>query len=474
MFETRPELDEITYLDADLLFFSDPEPLFEEMGDGSVLIIPHRFSPGVRRAGGQRHLQRAVPDLPPRPRGDAALHWWHDRCIEWCYYRLEDGKLGDQKYLDDWPERFEGVHVLQHKGGGLAPWNALAVPGRGAGWRRVFVDEVPLVFFHYHRVSMRLSGRHDWRPPGTTSPAPLGAWSSAPICRRSSEALAEIRAVDPGFERGLEETPPLHERINVARSRFGQGGAPALAGARVRALSVPDARPRSRPTLLIRLEVPFVDLRREGEAIRAELDAAIGRVLDSGRFLLGEEGRAFEEEFAAAMGAEHAVGVASGTDAVELALRAVGIGPGDEVITQANTCVPTVTGIVAGGGTPVLCDVDPSSAVMDARLARGRDRRADARGRARAPLRPVRRYGGDRRAVRAARHRGGRGLRAGPWGRAARPPSRDPSAPRAPSASIRPRTWARWATAGRSSPATRTRGASAPPPPLRPNGPVPP
>ena len=113
------------------------------------------------------------------------------------------------------------------------------------------------------------------------------------------------------------------------------------------------------------MEVPFVDLRREGAAIRAELDAAIGRVLDGGRFLLGEEGRAFEEEFAAAMGAGHAVGVASGTDAVELALRAVGIGPGDEVVTQANTCVPTVTGIVRAGGIPVLCDVDPSSAVMD-------------------------------------------------------------------------------------------------------------
>jgi dTDP-4-amino-4,6-dideoxygalactose transaminase len=99
--------------------------------------------------------------------------------------------------------------------------------------------------------------------------------------------------------------------------------------------------------------------------MRPELDAAVARVIESGRFLLGDEGRAFEEEFAAAMGAEHAVGLASGTDAVELALRAVGIGPGDEVVTQANTCVPTVTGIVRAGGTPVLCDVDPASGVMD-------------------------------------------------------------------------------------------------------------
>ena len=99
--------------------------------------------------------------------------------------------------------------------------------------------------------------------------------------------------------------------------------------------------------------------------MRAELDAAIARVVDSGRFLFGDEGQAFELEFAAAAGAEHAVAVASGTDAVELGLRAVGIGPGDEVITQANTCVPTVTGIVRAGATPVLCDVDARSGLMD-------------------------------------------------------------------------------------------------------------
>jgi dTDP-4-amino-4,6-dideoxygalactose transaminase len=113
------------------------------------------------------------------------------------------------------------------------------------------------------------------------------------------------------------------------------------------------------------LKVPFVDLRREGAALRAEIETAVTRVLDSGRFLLGEEGRAFEEEFATATGAAHAVGVASGTDAVELGLRAVGVEAGDEVITQANTCVPTVTGIVRAGGAPVLCDVDPMSGTMN-------------------------------------------------------------------------------------------------------------
>jgi dTDP-3-amino-3,4,6-trideoxy-alpha-D-glucose transaminase len=113
------------------------------------------------------------------------------------------------------------------------------------------------------------------------------------------------------------------------------------------------------------LEVAFLDLGRQVAAMRDELEAATARVLDSGRFLLGEEGEALEREFAAACGAAHAVGVASGTDAVELALRAAGVQPGDEVVTQANTCVPTVTGIVRAGGMPVLCDADPRSGAMD-------------------------------------------------------------------------------------------------------------
>jgi dTDP-3-amino-3,4,6-trideoxy-alpha-D-glucose transaminase len=111
--------------------------------------------------------------------------------------------------------------------------------------------------------------------------------------------------------------------------------------------------------------VPFNDLARRATTVRNELDAAIARVLDSGWFVLGEEGSAFETEFAAYCGSAHAIAVASGTDAIELALRALEIGPGDEVITQANTCVPTVAAIERAGATPVLCDVEPTAGLMD-------------------------------------------------------------------------------------------------------------
>jgi dTDP-4-amino-4,6-dideoxygalactose transaminase len=120
-----------------------------------------------------------------------------------------------------------------------------------------------------------------------------------------------------------------------------------------------------------RSAIPFNDLGRATRDLREELSAAIARVLDSGWFVLGEEVAAFERELGALIGARHAVGVASGTDAIELALRALGLKPGDEVVTQANTCVPTVSGIERAGLTPVLCDVEPEAGTMDPDSLRG-------------------------------------------------------------------------------------------------------
>ena len=113
------------------------------------------------------------------------------------------------------------------------------------------------------------------------------------------------------------------------------------------------------------MNVPFLDLRRQHDARRAELDAALADVLDGDRFIGGPRVKAFEREWASFCGAREAVGVASGTDAIELALRAFGIGAGDEVLTAANTCIPTVAGIEATGATPVLVDVDETRFTID-------------------------------------------------------------------------------------------------------------
>lgn len=105
-------------------------------------------------------------------------------------------------------------------------------------------------------------------------------------------------------------------------------------------------------------EIPILDLKKQYQSIRVELDDAIARVLAKGAFILGAEVAAFEDEFAEYCGVSHAVGVASGTDALQLALRACGIGAGDEVIAPSQTAVATIAAIEMTGASPVLVDIE--------------------------------------------------------------------------------------------------------------------
>jgi dTDP-4-amino-4,6-dideoxygalactose transaminase len=114
--------------------------------------------------------------------------------------------------------------------------------------------------------------------------------------------------------------------------------------------------------------VPFVDLVAQHASIQPELDEAIAQVIANANFILGEEVDLFENEFAAFCGTNHAVGLDSGTSALELALRAYEIGPGDEVITAANTFIATVLAISYTGATPVLVDADPRTYNLDPEL----------------------------------------------------------------------------------------------------------
>jgi dTDP-3-amino-3,4,6-trideoxy-alpha-D-glucose transaminase len=114
--------------------------------------------------------------------------------------------------------------------------------------------------------------------------------------------------------------------------------------------------------------VPFLDLQAMRRELGGELDTAVSRVLDSGRYLLGAELEEFEREFAAYCGTRHCVGVASGLSAIELALRAAGVGPGDEVIVPAYTWVATWLAVTRTGARPVGVDVEEVTYNLDPRL----------------------------------------------------------------------------------------------------------
>lgn len=153
-FETF-QFSNCTYIDADMLFYSNPRILVDEMGDNSVLITSHRYTPEYDQslASGKYCVQFVC--FKNDFRGRAVLNWWKDACIDWCYARVENGKFGDQKYLDEFAIRFEGVHELQHLGGGLAPWNIQQYQFKYEnnalrGTEKLSEKKFEVVFYHFH------------------------------------------------------------------------------------------------------------------------------------------------------------------------------------------------------------------------------------------------------------------------------------------------------------------------------------
>jgi len=150
-------LPSCTYIDADMIFYHNPSILLEEMGQQSILLTEHKYTKDYDQSKKSGIYCVQFMCFKQTPDGMKALTWWRERCIEWCYARYEDGKFGDQKYLDDWPERFKGVHVLQNPGGGVAPWNLQKFNFFKKNNSVYFVEKkscisYPLIFFHFHGV----------------------------------------------------------------------------------------------------------------------------------------------------------------------------------------------------------------------------------------------------------------------------------------------------------------------------------
>lgn len=152
------KLDHCTYLDADIFFFSDPRPVLEKFlkSNFSVLITPHNYTPIYEQSlTSGKYCVQFMP-FKNDANGMTVLNWWRDKCIEWCYFRLEDGKLGDQMYLDTWPEYFVGVHEELDRGIGVAPWNVQQLKlTKNKKLMSSFKGETsPLVFYHFHGLKI--------------------------------------------------------------------------------------------------------------------------------------------------------------------------------------------------------------------------------------------------------------------------------------------------------------------------------
>lgn len=165
-FDQDREAETVTYLDADVFCFSSPAALSEELDGHALLLSPHggtsKLSDDTRQAG---LFNVGLIGIRRTPDALACVRRWREQCLEWCFDKFENGKFGDQAYLDEWPDRVADTAILRHEGAGVAPWNVLDRPLRFAEGR-VMVGRDPLVFFHFgrlRRINRWLYEMHDWR-----------------------------------------------------------------------------------------------------------------------------------------------------------------------------------------------------------------------------------------------------------------------------------------------------------------------
>lgn len=180
VFDLDPTIDCVTYLDADLWFTKPPSQLIEPFlaGDASVMITEHAYAPWRDLSATSGRF--CVQFISYRRSGSSeVIKWWQDRCIEWCFARVEDGRFGDQKYLDDWPERFgSSVQILNPSSACQGPWNCERFPYSEA------------VFYHFHGLRLAKRGRIALG----ASVIPVPTWENLylPYLRALKSAVSEL------------------------------------------------------------------------------------------------------------------------------------------------------------------------------------------------------------------------------------------------------------------------------------------
>lgn len=208
-FAREPGAECMTYLDADLFFFAPPSAVLAEQGTASVGIVPHRFTWRSRRSRVHGTYNVAWVSFRRDADGLACLAWWRERCLEWCYDRVEDGRFADQGYLDEFPQRFGGVRALDHPGANAAPWNlepAALTEKNGQPW----LHGRPVLFYHFQGIREVSPG---WFDPGLRHyhlPLTAGIRDALylPYLRRLAATQARLRrhGIEPVI--GYPRLPP--------------------------------------------------------------------------------------------------------------------------------------------------------------------------------------------------------------------------------------------------------------------------
>jgi len=215
LFATRKAIETLTYLDADLMFFSKLEPIFKEIGTASIAVIEHRFTPQLEGSLAYGRFNVEWVGFRRTEVGLACLKTWRDQCIAWCFSYFDNGRFGDQKYLDAWPDLYpDDLHIIQHIGAGVAPWNYPNYQYSLNG-PNINVNNEILIFYHFHQFQILSGGRFDHVSNTYLNGGPVPLLIYHRYESALNEVFFKIRTLDPCFAGGVRPVSMIRVRRMV-------------------------------------------------------------------------------------------------------------------------------------------------------------------------------------------------------------------------------------------------------------------
>ncbi len=218
LLERFPEINRLTYLDADTFFFSSPVEVERDLEKSSIAITPHRFRPELEGHRKYGVFNKGFCSFQADVTAKECLAKWRKQCLEWCRDEPEDGRFGDQGYLDAWPENFPGTLVLDQPGLNEAPWN-VEVKKIKKKSGKFFIGNHPLVLFHFQglrRIGPRVFNPN-WHDYGLRPNKNLIQWVYQPYLSTliRTEARCGLSAKTQEFIRGQKNTAGLSLHGNI-------------------------------------------------------------------------------------------------------------------------------------------------------------------------------------------------------------------------------------------------------------------
>lgn len=203
------DIDHIIYLDSDIYFFSSPESLYEEMGDASVLIIPHNYEKKLRyleNKSGKYNVAFII--FKNNDCGKRVLSEWKDKCLDWCYNKYEEGKFGDQKYLDYWQNDYNCVYVSKNLGADVAPWNVSKYQIEKKE-NFVFANNQKIIFYHTHTLRITKDKGIQLASSFYNFSKNVREYIYDEYIKNVSDIIERVKNIDSGFSYGFNNPEPL-------------------------------------------------------------------------------------------------------------------------------------------------------------------------------------------------------------------------------------------------------------------------